>query len=114
VKLAILAGASPELSDDARLTLAGGVAVLLLVLSVILAVCEPGFDRAVLTVRLMAAGAALVLAIAGTSLSPLLLTGVVAAILLADLIVEIARRERRARALLDDDASHWRSPVRSV
>jgi low temperature requirement protein LtrA len=110
VKLAILAGAAPELSDDARLTLTGGVAVLLLVLSVILAVCEPGFDRAVLVVRLAAAGAAFVLAMAGTSLSPLLLTGVVAAILLADLIIEILRREQRAKQGAGMEDPRWESP----
>lgn len=114
VKLAILAGADPGLSGDARLTLAGGVAVLLLVLSVILAVCEPGFDGAVLAVRLLAAGAALVLAIAGASLSPPVLTGLVAGILLIDLITEIGRRERRARAALDSDESPWRSPLESA
>jgi low temperature requirement protein LtrA len=110
VKLAILAGTSPELADDVRLTLAGGVAVLLVVLSVILVVCEPGFDRAVLGGRLAAAGAALMLALAGASLSPTVLTALVAAVLVVDLIIEIARRGARVRRAADSSGTQWDSP----
>jgi low temperature requirement protein LtrA len=107
VKLAILAGASPALRDDARVALAGGVAVLLLTLSLILAVCEPGFDRGVLAVRLIAAAGASLLAIAGGRPAPPLLAGLVAAILLADLVVEIMRREQRPRQSRKRAEARW-------
>jgi hypothetical protein len=110
VKLAILAAADADLSNDARVTLAGGVAVLLLVLSVILVVCEPGHDRGVLVARLIAAGATLVIAVSGAALSPTLLTGMVAAILVADLVVETLRRVRRVTDSVEGSGPALESP----
>ena len=100
VKLAILAGVDPGQIGGARMALGGGVAGILATLGVFLVLCQPAFDPAVLGARATVAILAIAIALGGAALSPLVFVGVVSALLLGDLVVEILRSGGRERARL--------------
>ena len=82
------------------MALGGGVAGILATLGVFLVLCQPAFDPAVLGARATVAILALAIALGGAALSPLVFVGVVSALLLGDLVVEILRSGGRERARL--------------